>query len=303
MDSLTAMRVFARVVETGSFSAAGRQLGQAPSSVSRLIGDLEYDLGARLFHRTTRRLSLTEAGHVYHARALGILRDLEDARLAVSELTDAPSGILRMTLPASLAARHLVPAIAGFRARYPAVTAAVSVTDRLVDLVEDGFDLAVRIGRLTDSSLVARKIGTADRLLAASPAYLKQNGAPQTPDDLHGHSCLVVRDQPGANAWAFDGASGRQVVRVSGAFVANDGPSLVAAAAAGLGIVAVPRWLIGAELKRRQLKPVLTEYTPDPADTPLHAVYPHQRHLPPKVRVFIDFLANRFGRERAWAVG
>lgn len=301
MDTIAAMRMFTRVVETGSFSAAGRQLGTAPSSVSRLIGELEYDLGARLFHRTTRKLSLTEAGRLYHARAIGILLDVEEAWLAVSEITDAPSGVLRVNIPASLACRHMIPAVSAFQERYPAVRTAVSVTDRMVDLVEEGFDLAIRIGHLSDSSLVARRLGAARRAVCASPAYLKKNAAPKTPEDLARHSCITFRTHPGANGWAFKGPKGRSVVRVSGALFANDGPTLVSAAVAGLGLVLVPRWLTGTEIKRQELRVVLDDYTPDPSDTPFYAVYPHQRHLPPKVRVFIDFLVERFGQETEWA--
>lgn len=299
------MRVFARVVETGSFSAAGRDLGVAPSSVSRSVADLEAALGARLFQRTTRKLSLTEAGRLYHDRAARILLDVEEARLAVGQLTDAPSGLLRISLPASLASRHLIPALAAFQARYPAVKAAVAVTDRLSDLVDEGFDLALRIGTLEESSLVARKLGAARRVLCASPAYLAGHGLPESPNDLAGHSCILLRSHPGASAWTFKPRGGpkeeRTLVRVSGTLIADDGPALVAAAVAGLGLALVPRWLAGAELARGELRAVLTDHASDPAETPLYAVYPSQPHLPPKVRAFIDFLVERFRGEAEWA--
>ena len=191
MDSVAGMRVFARVVEAGNFSAAGRELGAAPSSVSRQIGDLEYDLGARLFHRTTRKLSLTEAGRLFYGRVAKILIEVDEAKLAVSQGDGAPSGILRLSAPASLGRLHIAPALAAFHESYPAVQVVMAVTDRLVDLVEEGFDLAIRVGRMRDSSLIARLIGTGRRIVTAAPAYLERGGrargaggpgGPQLPD-------------------------------------------------------------------------------------------------------------------------
>lgn len=294
MDSIAAMRVFARVVESGSFSAVGRQLGMAPSSVSRQVGDLEQDLGARLFHRTTRKLSLTEAGRLYHARATRILVEVEEARLAVAQIDGTPSGVLRLTVPAGLGPPHIAPALAEFHRRFPAVKVCLSVTDRLIDLVEEGFDLAVRIGGQRDSSLIARKIASGRRLLAGSPAYLKSAGRPKLPDDLVGHNCLTFRLHPGRSAWAFRGSKGTSEVRVSGSLLADSAETLCAAAVAGLGLVLVPEWLIEEELRDGRLRPVLSDFPPVPASTPLYAVYPHQRHLPPKVRACVDFLAERF---------
>ncbi len=303
MDSVAGMRTFARVVETGSFSAAGRQLGMAPSSVSRQISELEYDLGAHLFYRTTRKLSLTEAGRLYHERASRILMEVDEAKLAISQMDGAPSGILRMTVAASLARRHIVPFLAAFHERFPAVKAMLTVTDRMVDLVEEGVDLAIRVGRLRDSSLVARNIGSARRLICASPGYLEKAGVPKAPTDLAGHSCLTFRTQPGATVWRFRGPAGPSVVRVSGSMFANDGENLSAAAVAGLGLVLLPLWLVGHEIKRGQLREVLDDYRPDPEVTPLFAVYPRQQHLPPKVRAIVDLLVERFSRETDWAAG
>lgn len=303
MDSVAGMRIFARVVETGSFSAAGRQLGMAPSSVSRRISELEFDLGAHLFYRTTRKLSLTEAGRLYYERASRILIDVDEARLAVSQLDGAPSGILKVTVPASVARLHVAPALAAFHRRCPAVQTVLSVTDRVVDLVEEGFDLAIRVGRLRDSSLVARKIGSARRVVCASPGYLDRAGVPREPAELAGHGCLTLRSHPGTNAWRFGGVKGPSVVRVSGSLFADDGEVLSAAAVAGLGLVLVPLWLVGHEIDRGRLREVLREFPPDPSTTPLYAVYPHQRHLPPKVRAFIDFLVERFAAETEWTGG
>ncbi len=301
MDTIGGMRIFSRVVEAGSFSAAGRQLGAAPSSVSRQINELENDLGARLFHRTTRKLSLTEAGQLYYERASRILIDVDEAKLALSEIGGAPSGILRVTVAASLARLHIMPALADFQSTFPAVKVAVSVTDRMVDLVQEGFDLAIRVGRPRDSSLVARKIGSGRRIVCASPAYLKKAGTPQVPADLANHNCLTFRTNPGSNVWSFRLGKGTLNVRVSGSLFADDGESLVAAAMAGLGLILLPAWLVGVELGEGRLLEVLPEFQIIPKDTPLYALYPHQRHLPPKVRVFIDFLVERFAGETKWS--
>ncbi len=300
MDSIAGMRVFARVVDAGNFSAAGRQLGVAPSSVSRRIGELEDVLGARLFHRTTRKLSLTEAGSVYDERVRRILADVAEARLAVARLGDAPTGVLRLSVPASIARRHVAPALADFHRRFPAVEVVLAVSDRLVDLIDEGFDLAVRVGRLSESGLIARKIGSARRVVCASPAYLERAGEPETPAELADHSCLVFRTHPGNNVWEFRGADGATQVRVSGRLFVNDGEALSAAAVAGLGVVLLPEWLVGAELRRNRLREVLPGYRPVPDTTPLYAVYPHRRHLPPKVRVLVDFLVERFAAHYAW---
>jgi DNA-binding transcriptional LysR family regulator len=296
MDSFARMRIFVRVVEDGSFSAAGRNLGVAPSSISRQIGELEDDLGVRLFHRTTRKLSLTEGGRSYHLSAAKIIADVEEARLAVADAGAAPSGILRLTVPASAAIDHIVPAITKFQGRFPAVQFVLSVTDRMADMVDEGLDLAIRVGRQQDSSLVARKVGAAPRLVCASPAYLKRAGTPATPADLEAHDCLTFRTQPGSNLWSFAGRRGRSDVRASGPLVADDAAALAAAAAAGMGIVLLPEWLVGRELAARRLRVILADYRPLPDTTPIYAVYPHQRHLPTKVRAFSDFLAERFGR-------
>ena len=300
MDSVAGMRVFARVVEAGSFSAAGRQIGAVPSSISRQIGELETTLGARLFHRTTRKLSLTEAGRLYYERAQEILVAVDEAKLAVSEIGGAPSGILRLTAPASLARLHLAAALAAFHARYPAVHVVLSASDRVADLFEGEFDVAIRVGRLRDSSLIARKIGEGRRVMCASPAYLARAGVPALPEELAAHNCLTFRTHPGTNVWGFRTPRVTANVRVSGSLYADSGEALCAAAVAGLGLVLVPEWLVGLDLDEGRLVHVLPEHEVVPAASPLYALYPHQRHLPPKVRAFIDFLAERFAPDYAW---
>ncbi|MEE8210533.1 MAG: LysR family transcriptional regulator [Acidiferrobacterales bacterium] len=300
MDSVAGMRIFVRVVDSGSFSAAGRQLDVAPSSVSRQINELEEELGARLFHRTTRKLSLTEAGQLYYERAARILMEVDEAKLALSQMDGTPSGILRLTVAASIARLHIVPALTAFQQKFPAVKIVLAVTDRLVDLVDEGFDLGIRVGRPRDSSLVARKIGSGRRIVCASPAYLRKAGTLQVPADLVNHNCLTFRAHPGSNVWSFKARKGTSNIRVSGSLFADDGEALVAAAVAGAGLILMPAWLVGMYIRQGQLREVLPKFQVAPKDTPLYALYPHQRHLPPKVRAFIDFLVERFAREVGW---
>ena len=300
MDRLGALTLFAKAVETGSFSEAGRQSGLAPSSVSRRIVELEGWVGAALFHRTTRKLNLTEVGRSFYERTRGILLDLEEAKVMAAQLEDHPSGLIRLTIPASME-RHLTVAIGEFQARWPGVRFALTFTDRVVDLVGEGFDLAVRLGRLEDSTLRARKIGEARRYLCASPRYLDRAGAPGRPEDLAGHNCLIFRTHPGYNVWRFK-AGGRTIdVRASGSFSANSGNALINAARDGMGLVLVPEWLVGPSLAIGELVEVLPKHQPVPDRTPIYAVHPYQRFVPPKVKTFVDFLAKRFGKGYDWA--
>lgn len=300
MDTLAAMQVFASVVETGGLSAAGRALGLAPSSVSRRVSELEDMLGVRLLQRTTRKLSLTEAGETYYERSREIVRAVEEANLAVTETRAGPSGVLRVTVPASIARLHLAPAAAAFQSQYPAVRLVMSVTDRMVDIVGEGLDVAIRVGQLEDSSLMARKVGEARRLVCASPAYLKQAGHPAHPQDLSDHACVTFRRHPGSNLWRFRRGEEKIEVRATGTFFADDGEALVAAACAGLGLALLPEWLLGPDISNGRLFEVLTDYAADPAKTSLHAVYAPGPYIAPKVRAFVDFLAGRFAHDYAW---
>jgi DNA-binding transcriptional LysR family regulator len=292
-ESLASIRIFEWVVETGSFSGAARQLGVAPSSVSRQVGELEDALGVRLFQRSTRRLSLTEAGEIYHGHAVRILAALDEARLAVSQLDGTPTGILRLSVPGSLSRRLLVPALAAFQQLYPSVEVALIVTDQVLDMIEHRIDVTIRLGALSDSNLVARQLATAPRKLCASAAYLKQAGIPVLPEDLASHSCLTFRTGAGSNVWTFHGAGNQtREVQARGSLYANDGESLVAAAVAGQGIILMPGWLVQEELECGELQTLLPEWSPVPGETPLYALYPLQRHLAPKVRAFIDFMVE-----------
>ncbi len=300
MDRLGAITLFNKVVETGSFSEAGRQSNLAPSSVSRRIVELEGWVGAALFHRTTRRLNLTEVGRSFHERTKDILLDLEEARVVAAQLEDHPSGLIRLSVPTSMEA-HLTAAMSDFQDRWPGVTFSLTFTDRLVDLVGEGFDLAVRVGQLEDSTLRARKIGEARRALCASPRYLSRAGTPAHPEDLADHNCLTFRTHPGYNVWRFGAGDTTVDVRASGGFSANSGSALIAAARSGMGFVLVPEWLVGSLLTSGELVEVLPAFPPDPERTPLWAVHPYRRFVPPKVKTFIDFLADRFGRDYDWA--
>jgi DNA-binding transcriptional LysR family regulator len=300
MDTLAAMRVFSSVVETGGLSAAGRALGLAPSSVSRRVSELEDMLGVRLLQRTTRKLSLTEAGETYYERSREIVRAVEEANLAVTEKRAGPSGVLRVTVPASIARLHLVAAAAAFQSQYPAVRVVMSVTDRMVDMVGEGMDVAIRVGQLEDSILMARKVGEARRLVCASPAYLKRAGEPAHPAELSDHACVTFRRHPGSNLWRFRRGGEKIEVRATGAFFADDGEALVAAACAGLGLALLPEWLLGPDISRGRLFEVLKDYTADPAVTSLYAVYAPGPYIAPKIRAFVDFLAGRFARDYAW---
>ena len=297
MDSVAGLRTLVRVVQSGSFSAAARQLDVAPSSVSRQINELEADLGVSLFARSTRKLSLTEAGQLYYKRAVRIINEVDEARLAVSEL-GAPSGILRVTVPSGIGREIVAAAMPGFLQAYPAIKIVLSMTDQMLDIVESGFDVAIRMGPQKDSSLKVRKIGESRRLVCASPDYLHVAGTPKTPGDLERHDCVTWRDHPGTSTWTFRGPDGLSKVQVTGSFFAKDADALVAATAAGLGISLLPEWNMVEELRQNRLRPVLTDYQTTPSVTPVYALHAHRRHLPPKIRVFIDFLIKRFSGTR-----
>jgi len=300
MDKLAAMQVFVKVVETGALSAAGRALGLAPPSISRRISELEDFLGVRLLQRTTRSLSLTEAGEAYYERSRQIVQAVEEANLSVTEIRADPSGTLRITVSASVARLHIAPAIAAFQMRYPKVRAVVQVSDRLVDMIEDGLDVAIRIGRLEDSSLIARKLGAAKRLVCASPAYLDRASKPRNPTDLKNHACLSYRTHAGSSLWRFRKGKNDYNVHVSGPYYADDGETLVAGACAGLGVVLTPEWLVGEAIADGRLVEVLKGFTPKPEDTPLYAMYAPGPYTSPKIRAFVDFLAARFSKGYNW---
>lgn len=299
MDNLTDIGVFVKVVDRGSFTLAADDLALSRAVVSKYISRLEERLGARLLNRTTRRLSLTEAGAALFEASRGAIERIEEAQAAVAHLQSQPRGRLRVSAPMSFGILHLGPAIGDFARAYPSVTLDMRLDDRYVNLVEDGYDLAVRIGALADSTLVARKLGTTRAVVCASPQYLAEHGEPDTPEDLASHDCLIYSYLSTANVWRFTASDGREIpVAVSGRFRINNGMVLTEAALAGRGILMTPSFYVAALLRQGKLRQILARYKL--AELGIYAVYPQRSHVPPKVRAFVDFLAARFGKKPEW---
>jgi len=295
------MAVFSKVVAAGSLSAAARDLGLSPAMVSRRLAALEARLGVRLLNRTTRSLHLTDEGAAYYESCARVLAEIEHANSAVAAGRHEPQGTLRVALPAAFGNQYVAPLIPQFAARYPEVQLALSLSDRSVDLVQDGFDLAIRIAALTDSSLAARKLAPNHRVVCASPEYLRRHGAPRTPDDLPQHNCLLAADV--ASRWDYRGPDGKRgSVRVTGRYWCDNWEVLREWAVAGLGVALKSTWDVRGHLESGALVPLLPGYNFD-SDVAIYAVYPHRRHLPAKTRAFIDFLASSFGPEPFWDRG
>lgn len=293
MDRFQAVSAFAKVVEAGSFVAAAERLGVSVSTLSRQVAQLEAHLDARLLHRTTRRLSLTEGGRVFYERCVQLLADLEEAEEAATLQTVKARGTLRLTCGVSFGERHLAPAMGEFLGRYPGLRLDVELSDRVVDLVDEGFDAAVRIGPVGSLNLVGRKVGETRLVCCAAPAYVKRCGEPKTPEDLVAHACLTYEYSPWKNVWPFRDAEDRdRGVRITGPVRANSGLFLVALAVAGVAIVIEPDFIVGPHVLAGRLVPILRHFVLPPAG--IHVVYPSRRHLSAKVRAFADFLAQRF---------
>lgn len=295
MDLLSGMRVFARVVEEESFAGAAAALGLSRPAVSKQVAWLEDHLGARLLNRTTRQLSLTEVGRAYYERCARILDEVEDASQAVAQLHDTPRGTLRVNAPMSFGQRHVGPAVAAFLARWPELSIDLSLTDRRVDVVDEGYDVVIRIMAMADSSLIARRVSLTRRVACASPDYLARRGTPTVPDDLADHACLEYDNVAAGGEWIFRRGAETHRVKIAGPLRADNGDVLRCAALAGLGVVQMPTFIIDEDLAAGRLVPVLSDYTS--GAVPIWAVYPHNRHLSTKVRMFVDFLAERFGAE------
>lgn len=299
MDRFVSMSVFVRVVESSSFAATARHFNISPAMASKHVQALEARLGARLLNRTTRRVSPTEVGQGYYERCRQILAELDEADRAASDLQGAPRGLLRINAPLSFGIGHLGPAIADFLATYPEVSIDLALNDRYVDLLEEGFDLAVRIGQLADSSLIARRLAPVRLVACASPDYLARAGVPEAPRQLGQHNCLCYTLTARRGEWQFTGPDGHEEsVQVSGRFQSNNGDVLATLAIRGEGIVLSPLFLVWQHLDAGRLVPLLPGYKPREAG--LHAIYPPGRNLSRKVRTFVDFLAARFGREDCW---
>ncbi len=295
MDPLSDVACFVSVVDRGSFTAAAEQLGLSRSAISKQVSQLENRLGARLLHRTTRRLSLTEVGQLFYSRARRGLQEIAEAEAAVTVLQSAPRGSLRVNVPMSFGILHLAPAIADFLARYPEVAIDMRLDDRKLDLVEEGFDVAIRIGELPDSSLVARRLCACPLVVCATPAYLRQHGEPKTPDDLRRHRILSFSYADAPSQWTFTGRDGSTVsVPVSGPVRMNNSLALREVLLAHVGLTLTPRFVVAPDLRAGRLKAVLTQYRL--REPVAYAVYPERRHLSPKVKAFVDFATELFAR-------
>ncbi|MGH7788693.1 MAG: LysR family transcriptional regulator [Candidatus Binatia bacterium] len=301
IDTLTGMAVFASVAAAQSFSAAARELGLSKSAVSKHISQLEERLGARLLQRTTRRLSLTEAGTALYAHCRRIADELAAAEAAIGSLSGAPRGTLRVSAPMSFGERYLAPLLPAFLARHADLRVELTLGDQLVDLIEAGVDCAVRIARLPDSSLVARRLAPARRVVCGAPAYFERRGVPRTPDALRDHNCLDYAYLAATGGWPFPAARGLRAVPVEGNLAANNGEVLRAAALAGVGLALLPTFIVGDDLRAGRLRAVLIEY--ESWDASIYAVYPPTKQLAPKVRAFVDFLTEHCGAQPPWDEG
>lgn len=293
------LEIFARVVSAGNMSAAGREMGLSPAVVSKRISHLEDRLGARLFQRTTRQLTLTEVGQGFYERVSGILASIEDAESYVSRRNSLPQGTLKLTAPTAFGRLHVAPYLADFLERYPDLTLDIHLSDTFVDIIGEGFDLAIRVAALQDSSLVARKLAPNHRMLCAAPSYLERRGEPRSLADLAAHNCLAPAAQ---EYWRLEGPDGQASVRVAGNIRTNSTELVREAMLAGVGIALRSTWDVGPELKSGRLRIVLPEYRESP-EVAVHAVYPCRQYAPAKLRVFVDFLAALYGPEPYWDKG
>lgn len=301
MDRIDEITAFAAVADTRSFTQGAKRLGVSSAQVSKLVARLENRLGARLLNRTTRDVALTDTGRAYLERARAVLEDFEILEGSVRDQDGCPRGTLKISAPVTFGAQQLTPALLEFAAAHPEVSLEVSQTDRMVNLVEEGFDVAVRIGRLSDSSLVARKLADVKLVTCASPAYVAKHGAPQTLADLSKHEAVIDTNGAEPTIWRFGGGSETQDVRVHGRLRFAGAESCVAAAREGFGITRVPAFAASEDLRQGRLKALLCSYESELIH--VHAVYPHSRHLAPKVRFFVDFLARRYAGEPEWHRG
>jgi DNA-binding transcriptional LysR family regulator len=300
MDRFDEINAFAAVADARSFTQGARRLGVSSAQVSKLVARLENRLGARLLNRTTRDVSLTDTGRAYLERARGLLEDFETLESSVRDQS-GPKGLLKISAPVSFGATQLTPALLDFAAAYPEVSLDVSSTDRMVNLVEEGFDVGVRIGELPDSSVIARKLAAVRMVTCASPGYLQAAGAPATPDDLARHEAILDNNMRDPTIWTYGGGVDRQEVRVHGRLKFGGADACVAAARRGLGITVTPAFAAADDLRAGRLTALLCAYEPQLIH--VHAVYPHARHLAAKVRAFVDFLADRFAGEPEWHQG
>lgn len=299
MTQIADLEIFARVVTAGSMSAAGRELGLSPAVVSKRLRRLEDRLGTRLLQRTTRQISLTEAGQGFYERVVAILAGIEEAEAFVARRSALARGTLKISAPTSFGRMHIAPHLHRFMSDNPDLTINLVLSDEMVDIVGEGYDLAIRIAELSDSSLVARKLASVQRVLCATPAYLDEHGRPSTLDDMDSHTCLTMASQ---DVWRMEGPEGQVTLRPSGPLITNSNDVVRTCVMDGVGIALRSTWDIGEQLKAGELEIVLPEYSAS-RDVGIFALFPSRRFLPAKVRLFIDFLAGLYTPTPYWEAG
>lgn len=292
MDKLLAIRTFHRVVETGSFTRAARELQLTQPQVSKTVASLERALGTKLLQRSTRQMALTDDGRLYSERSHALLAEFDDIDELVGQRRVAPAGRLKVGCPVGFGRLHLGHRMLRFLSRFPGIEVELAMADRFVDLIAEGIDVSVRIGEIRDSGLIARRLGSSCRLVVGAPSYFDRFGEPATPADLVNHNCLVYTELSSGNEWVFQQAGMVRKVRVSGNFSANNSEVLREAILAGTGIGVAPNWLFGSEFARGEVRAVLQTCSPPPL--PIHVVYPSRRLQSAKVRAFVDFMAEEF---------
>lgn len=294
MDDIPALRLFLAIAESGGFARAARRLGLSPAFASRKMAALEADLGMRLFQRTTRKVSLTEQGALLRAHAQRIIDTLDEAREALQSAHARPAGRLRVMCRAGLGRHFIVPLLPEFRALYPDVAVGLELNDSgVLDIVAHGCDLAMSIGQLADSNLIARRIAETDSQIYASPGYLAAHGAPATPAALADHACLTIAAATGTTTWQFSSVTERYSVTFRAAIAINDADALLSCARADLGLIMMADWFARDDVRRGSLVQVLRDYQVEPRGTPINVLYPERSYVPLKVRAFIDFYAER----------
>ena len=294
--NLDHLKLFIRAAHTYNISQAGKELGLSPAVASAHISKLEKDLGIRLLHRTTRKVSITEDGHAFVRYAEDVIDSIEAAKASVGIGNASPRGTLRIAAPASFGRMHLLPAIPKFLTKYPQISIDLKLSDTIIDLVEGGFDIAIRNAEMTDSSLIARKLAADTRVICAAPDYLSEHGLPTNPSDLYEHNCITLNN---VDRWSFLGPEGQINIKAKGNFSTDNGEAIRDACIAGLGITINSRWSAYKELASGKLVELLPEY-PLVSDTAIWAVYPSSRQLAPKVRSLIDYLIEYFGSVPYW---
>ncbi|PKM12559.1 MAG: LysR family transcriptional regulator [Gammaproteobacteria bacterium HGW-Gammaproteobacteria-3] len=288
MDKLTSMTVFARVAKAGSFAGGARDLGISRAMATKHVMQLEGYLGTRLFNRTTRSLSLTEVGASYLDRCQQVLEDVEEMEAAVTHLQTEPRGILKISAPQGIGVTHIAPALSEFLKLHPDLAVDMILQGNMSDLVDEGIDMAIHLGAIDDTSMIARKLASSPLAVCGSPAYFERHGIPLTPKDLVNHSCLVNWSIPPRDQWVFKSASGDIRIKVSGRIMANVADPIRVASIEGLGLVMLPRYIVGKAIEKGRLQAVLEDYELQPLE--IHVIYPHRKYLSAKVRKFLDFL-------------